>query len=156
MTAWRERSQVRAAYLNPALVALVLAAAARGYEDAGRRPMVWPMTFLIAPLVLHRPTRQALPRTTATHLSAWTSRNVVLRAGFPARARALAPVVLEGLRFGIRHGLLSIDAGAVHGNHGAPPNGELTDMLSSAGRVGRWLAKTDQPATVFALLGVEP
>jgi hypothetical protein len=156
MTAWPDRSRVRAAYLNPALVAAVLAAAARGYESAAQRPMVWPMAFLVGPLVLHRPTRQALPRTTATHLSAWTSRNTLLRAGLPARAQALTPTVREGLRFGLRHGLLTVDGGALHGALPSTKDKELSELLNSARLVGRWLAKTDQPATVFAILGVEP
>jgi ABC-three component (ABC-3C) system Middle Component 3 len=156
VTAWPDRSPVRAAYLNPALVAGILAAAARSYESTAQQPMVWPMAFLVGPLVLHRPTRQALPKTTATHLSAWTSRNTLLRAGFPARAKALTPSVREGLRFGLRHGLLTVDGGALHGAPGSTRDKELTALLSSARLVGRWLAKTDQPATVFAILGVEP
>src|SRR4051794_20248722 len=89
VTAWRDRQQVPAAYLNPALVATVLAAASDGYRTERRRTMSWPLAFLVAPLVLHRTTRQALPRTTATHLTAWVSRNAALHAGFPARARSL-------------------------------------------------------------------
>lgn len=156
MTAWPDRSQVRAAYLNPALVAGVLAAAAHGHESAAQRPMAWPMAFLVGPLVLHRPTRQALPKTTATHLSAWTSRNTLLRAGFPARAKALTPTVQEGLRFGLRHGLLTVDGGTLHGTLGSTKDNELTALLNTSRLVGRWLAKTDQPATAFAILGVEP
>jgi hypothetical protein len=33
---------------------------------------------------------------------------------------------------------------------------ELERLLKSAGLVGRWLAKTEQPSTAFALLGVAP
>ncbi|MEU3628897.1 three component ABC system middle component [Amycolatopsis coloradensis] len=33
---------------------------------------------------------------------------------------------------------------------------ELADILRKAGFAGRWLAKIDSPATVFAVLGVAP
>lgn len=156
MTAWRDRQQVPAAYLNPALVATVLAAAADGYRTERQRPMTWPLAFLVAPLVLHRTTRQSLPRTTATHLTAWVSRNPALHAGFAARARALTPTVREGLRFGLRHEVLTIEAGGLNGSSGNARDPELRQLLRSSQLVGRWLAKADQPATAFAILGVEP
>jgi hypothetical protein len=147
---------VRAIYLNPALVAAVVASSAHGFESSAKRPMIWPMAFLITPLVLHRPTRQALPKTTATHLSTWVSTHALLRAGFPARAKTLAPTVREGLRFGLRHGVLAPEGGALRGSIGPAAGSELAVLLKSAQLVGRWLGKTDQPATAFAILGVEP
>lgn len=143
-----------AAYLNPALIAAVLSAAARGHEQAGE-PMLWPVAYLTAPLVLHRPTRQALPGNVRTHLSTWVARDPLLRAGFPYRAASLAAPVREGLRFGVRHGILTLDAGHLSGrvDRGAGDQGELRELLSSASLVGRWLSHT-RPATAFALLGV--
>jgi len=157
VTAWAQRSRIQAVYLNPAAIAAVIAAAASGYESAANdRAMAWPISFVVSPLVLHLPTREALPSTTATHVTAWISRNPILRAGFPARARSLAPLVYEGLRFGLRHGLLTIAGDAVHGQIRRSSDNELASLLRQATFVGRWLAKTDQPATIFAIFGVEP
>lgn len=156
MKRWTDRSRVEATLLNPALIALLISEAAMEYE-VQTGPMSWPLTFLIPPLVLHRPTRDALPRDTRTHLSTWISRQPVLRAGFPERAGAMAPLAREALRFGLRHGVLSISDGRVRGHRsGTPSPGDLSVLISKAGLVGRWLAKTDQPSTVFALFGVRP
>lgn len=145
--------------LNPALLATITAAAAIEYERAGDEPMPWPLAFLVVPLVMHRGTREALPRTTATHLGSWVAKNPVLHAGLPARAQSLAGPVREGLRFGLAHGALTVE------EHGKL-SGELADrpkraasteadlMITKAGLVGKWLSKLDQPATAFALLGV--
>ncbi|WP_260848438.1 three component ABC system middle component [Streptomyces sp. SLBN-118] len=73
--------------LNPALISAVLATAADGYRKESDHGMPWPLSFVVAPLVLHRKTRMALPSNTRTHLTSWTSRNPVLRAGFPPRAQ---------------------------------------------------------------------
>ncbi|MFY1595941.1 three component ABC system middle component [Micromonospora sp. WMMD737] len=156
MTAWQDRPQVAAAYLNPAMVATVLAAAAAGYRTERQRTMIWPLAFVVAPLVLHRSTRQALPRSTTTHLASWVSRNALLHTGFAARARALTPTVREGLRFGLRHGVLTVEAGGLSGAVGKSRDPELRQLLRSAQLVGRWLAKADEPGTAFAILGVEP
>lgn len=162
MTAWRYRSRVQAAMLNPALLAALTAAAASEYERAEGKPMPWPLAYLVAPLVLHRGTREALPRTTRTHLGNWVSQNPVIHAGIPARAQSLAELVREGLRFGIAHGLLQLDEqGRLTGHLAAPKKraaapGEVDHILAKAGLVGKWFAKIDQPATAFAVLGVAP
>jgi len=157
MSAWTDRPQVAATLLNPALIATLESVAAHEYERTARQAMSWPLAFLVVPLVLHRPTRQALPRDTRTHLVTWVSRNPLLRAGFPARAKSLAPIVREGLRFGLRHGVLSAENGLIRGSlRPDTSQGQLAELLRTAGLVGRWLAKTTEPSTAFALLGIGP
>ena len=156
MKRWADRSRIEATLLNPALIARLMSEAARAYETEAE-PMSWPLIFLVPPLVLHRPTRDALTRDTRTHLSTWISREPLLRAGFPERAAAMTPLVREAFRFGLRHGLLEVSGGNVRGRPSrTPPPGELRLLVNKAGLVGRWLAKTDQPSTVFALFGVGP
>lgn len=162
MTAWRFRSRVQAAMLNPALLAAVTAAAASEYERAEGEPMPWPLAYLVAPLVLHRGTREALPLTTRTHLGNWVSQNPIIHAGIPARAQSLAEPVREGLRFGFAHGVLKVDEqGRLTGHLAAPEkkmagHSEVDRIIAKAALVGKWFAKIDKPATAFAVLGVTP
>ena len=156
MTAWVDRSPLRGAYLNPALIAAIEAAAASEYGDS-RGPMPWMLAFVVVPLVLHRPSREALPRDTRTHLSTWINRNPLLRSGFAARAQSLVPIVREGIRFGTRNEVLTFEKGGLVGaklvdSHEEP----VQSMLRASRLLGRWLAKTDQPSTVFALMGIQP
>lgn len=158
MTVWSTRSRVPAALLNPALLAAVVAAGAAGYERETRRPMPWPLAFIIAPLTLHRGTREALPSSLATHLGTWVSRHPILRAGMPLRALALVEPVREGLRFGLRHGLLTAeDGGALRQGPPSlrPPDaGDLRQVLRKATFAGRWVSRAEEPGTVFALFGI--
>lgn len=146
--------------LNPALLAVVTATAATEYAEAEGGPMPWPLAFLVAPLVMHRGTREALPRTTATHLANWIAQNPVVHAGIPARAQSLTEPVREGLRFGLKHGVLSVDEqGRLSGVLADRPKRgttEVDQIIAKAGLVGKWLAKVDQPATAFVVLGVAP
>ncbi|WP_346533852.1 three component ABC system middle component [Micromonospora sp. DPT] len=159
---WVERSPIPAAMLNPALFASLSAASAEEYRRRSRRNMPWHMVFLIAPLVLHRTTREALPRDVRTHMANWVGDHAVIIAGFPERARELVVPVQEGLRFGLRHQVLEIDGeGGLRGSLsvGARPEtagGDLPGLVRAAGFMGRWLTKLDQPATAYALLGVTP
>lgn len=159
MPSWTQRPQASAAFLNPALVAVIAATAARDYErKASGRLMPWPMAFVVAPLVLHRPTRRVLPTSTSTHLTKWVAEHPALVAGLAARSTSLAPAVREGLRFGLRHQILTIEQGFLKGRIPVKSRteGELADLIKAASLVGRWTAKSDNVSTVFALLGVRP
>ncbi|MET8748421.1 three component ABC system middle component [Streptomyces sp. NPDC004728] len=116
MASWTQRPQASAAFLNPALVAAVEATAARDFEhESSGKLMPWPVAFLVAPLVLHRPTRQALPSSTRTHLPNWIADHPALVAGIAARSASLDPAIREGLRFGLRHQMLAIEQGHLRG-----------------------------------------
>lgn len=69
----------------------------------------------------------------------------------------MVPITREGIRFGLRAGVLWLDGVALTGDLPveAPP-GELRQLIRTAAVVGRWLAKTEEPSTAFALLGVTP
>lgn len=145
--------------LNPALMALVTAAAANEYERAAGGPMPWPLAYLVAPMVLHSGTRAALPGNTRTHLASWLTANPVIHAGFARRAQGLSDVVREGVRFGLVHSVLVVDdQGRVSGtvNARSARGTETGELIRKAGFVGKWLTKVDQPATAFVLLGVTP
>src|SRR6266496_5522954 len=144
MTAWTDRPPVIAAMLNPALIPAILANAADGYRRESDQALPWTLAFITAPLVLHRGTRHALPTSTRTHLATWTSRNPVIRAGFPARAQGLAEPVREGIRFGLAQGALTVEEDRLAGRTRRPRGfvipDELADILRKARFVGRWLA----------------
>jgi hypothetical protein len=157
MSDWLLRPRVEAALLNPALIGMSIAHAADGYGQTAQEPMPWPIAFLVAPIVLHRPTREALPADTRTHFATWVTRHPLLVAGFPRRADVMTDPTREGLRMALRTGRLVIaNAGVIPISPSTSPQGELRQLLRSAALVGRWLARLDQPSTAFALLGVTP
>jgi len=163
MTAWNDRSHTQAIMLNPALLAVITANAAIRFRENSEHAMPWPLAFIVAPLVLHRGTRDALPRTTSTHLGAWVADHPVEHAGFARRALSLRDPVQEGVRFGIANGILEVDpegrltATLASGRgHSLERDSEAHEIVAKAGFVGRWLTKIDEAATVFVILGVAP
>jgi len=143
--------------LNPALFAAITAGAASEYTRQTQDPMPFPLAFITAPLILHSPTREVLPRNAKSHLTKWVIDNPAIVQGFSARATALVQPVREGIRFGLRSGALVLeDGGLVGQTRGRPAKlGDIADIMLRAGFTGRWFAQSD-PETVFALLGVEP
>lgn len=163
MTAWDQRSRTEVAMLNPALMATIAANAALRYHEASTQAMPWFYSFLVAPLVLHRGTRDVLPRNTSTNIPTWVARHPVEHAGIGPRARSLRAAVQEGIRFGLRHDMLEVtqDGGLVGSLASGPGrtlerDSEVQRIVARAGFVGRWLTKVEQPATAFVILGVAP
>jgi hypothetical protein len=159
---WQVRSSVSAAMFNPALIAVILAAAANQYETASSFPMPWPMSYLVPPIVLHEPTRDVLPKTSRTSLPKWAADQIVLTVGFPARAQHLAPYVREALRFGLREQMFNLTLQGTALQCTALPKttknspGDLAPIVRAAGMLGRMFARTGDAATVFAALRIRP
>jgi hypothetical protein len=134
---------------------MTIAYAAEGYRREGLAFMPWPLAFLIPPLVLHRPTRNALPPNLRTHFATWVSRQPLLISGFPERAHVMVEPTREALRMALRTQRVSLVDGSLRATlRGAPTPGEVRQILAASSLVGRWLAHLDQPSTAFALLGV--
>jgi len=158
---WIVRSPAIASMLNPGIVALILVAASEEYERACKKAMPWELIYLVVPLVLHRGTREALPQSTRSHLAKWVMDNPVLQAGFPERARSLAPHVAEGFRFALQNELVILTpegnlSGSIPSGQKPSSQGDLVSIVRASGLLGRWFAKSERTSTLFALLGVRP
>lgn len=159
---WDARSPIPAAMFNPALIGATVATAANQYEDIAGFPMPWPLVFLVSPLVLHTPTRDALPRSVATSLAKWAGDNAVLIAGFPARAQQISPYVREGIRWSLREGTIEIAEGSTLRSQLEPQivprtaPGDLPFIYRASGLVGRIFGRTGTAATIYEALRVRP
>lgn len=161
MAAWPSRAQPAADILNPAISAVCVAWCVARYERDAGEPLPWSLAFLVAPLTLHAPTRARVPRSIATHFPTWVNDNADVLSGFSVRAKAFTPYVREGLRFGLRTGLLGIGAGgdlhAKIANHTKVPSGtELRNIAVASALTGGWFARSGSPSNVFTQLGVSP
>lgn len=161
IASWPRRPQPASDILNPGISAVCVAWCAARYEREAQAALPWSLAFLVAPLTLHAPTRARLPRSITTHFPGWVNDNADVLAAFPARARAFAPYVREGLRFGLRTGLLSLEAsGDLHATIAAhtkvASKTELRDIAVASALTGGWFARSGSTANVFTQLGVSP
>lgn len=161
IAAWPNRPQPASDILNPAISAVCVAWCVARYEQDANSALPMPLAFLVAPLTLHAPTRARYPRSISTHFPGWINDNGDVLAGFPSRARAFGPYVREGLRFGLRTGLLSLDAnGDLHATIAlhtkVPPDTELRSIATASALTGAWFARSGSTANIFTQLGVSP
>ncbi len=165
MSSWPARPREEANLLNPPFCSLLVILATDHYQKAAKTsfPFVYP--FLIIPIVLHKATREALPKSTLKSLSTWIEENPTLRALLPDNVRSVRPFVQEALLYGLVHGCLEIDdsGGIILGRkprglagYETGSSDEVRDCLKRAQFVGRWLATAGSVPTVMALWGIHP
>jgi hypothetical protein len=150
----------RSAWFNPAFLALLLREVVVGYEEESSRPLPLPLAFIALPIVLHRPTRQALPRGITTSVPVWLQEHQLLRQGFAARARASAPAIREALAVAFSTVLLRLgDGELVVGDAPGRARRATPDTRAITTRarfVGRWLSRAGDVPTIYLLWGVRP
>ena len=165
MTARSLRSREERALLNPAFCSNLIWHAARGHAGESSGFLSFEESFLVLPLVLHRPTRELLPHSVRTSLAVWLHENPLTRGRMTIRARFLVPFTREALTLAGSYGLIRIERGQVHAEAGwkravnrvlAESSDEVKICASRARFIGRWFAKTGDAATVLALIGVRP
>lgn len=162
---WSERPEEEANLLNPAFCSLLIRSTARDYRSATKTSLPFALSFLILPVVLHKPTRDALPSTTATLMTAWAVANPAVLAGFGQRAQRFVESTREAILFGAGHGWLKFNGlGLVPGPKrlgGDPANlpsntAEVGSCFAASRLLGRWLASAGTTATVMSIWGVAP
>lgn len=148
------------ALFNPAFGAYLLACAVNAATKKADKPLPWPSTFLVLPLVLPTDTRRSLPGKSSVTLLAWVHDHPHLHAAFAERAAALTDYTRACLRTAMRHHAINVTpAGLVCFRAPQPasaaPGEEVAECARAAALVGRWLAVTE-PARAFTTLGVRP
>lgn len=165
MTPWTERSSEERALLNPSFCSLLLWHAASGHKAKDGLLLAFDQTFLVLPFVLHRDTRESLPRTARTSLAVWLAEHPLARSRVASRARLLVPFTKESLLFGGVHGLFRFHDGFLLPELGwkssvtrtvADASDEVRECLKRAEFVGGWFAQAGSASSVLALLGVRP
>ena len=151
------------ALFNPAFLALLLRRAAHEHEvRSNGRAMPTVLSYLVAPLSLHGPTRRALPVNVRAQMAEWIRSHPEASLGLGDRARALRPLVSAGLLLALTRGLLSADGSELRA-HPLPsrPRGmvrtdEVDECIDKAGFLGRWFSEQPDPMTTLALWGLRP
>jgi hypothetical protein len=161
---WSDRPIEQARLLNPAFVGTLLWSCARAYQTTANQPQPYALSFLVAPVVLHKRTRESLPTTSRTSLVSWVGENPMVIVGFAERARTLVPLVKEAVLFASNGGLLQVQESRVV--PGARPRSmarfereasdEVKACIKKAEFLGKWFALSGDYTTVMAVWGVAP
>jgi hypothetical protein len=149
------------ALFNAAFLSVLLREAAKQFDERSHgRGLPAVLAYLIAPLALHRPTRQVLPSYVTAQMGEWVRAHPAMLVDLATRARSLRPLVASGACFGLLHGVLKSDDGTLRaGNVNRRPRGmarsaDVEDCLARAGFLGRWFSEQADATTTLAIWGL--
>lgn len=152
------------ALFNPAFLARLLHGTTHECERTSGHGFPVPLAFLSVPIVLHKPTRDDLPRTAAALMQKWIREHPRHMARLSSRVLGLRPFTGTAIRFGIEHGVLVSQDGLLRaGNLLRRPRNvstfetiEIEECMKAAQLLGRWFARQPDAATALAWWGLAP
>jgi len=165
MKLWAQRTVEEANLLNPAFCCGVLTSAVVGYMSIEETGIPYTLSHIVLPIVLHKATRECLPRTSSTSLAAWIQENSEARVQFVERVVALKSHTREAILFGLFHDWLIIcQEGRLQATVSKSSidrlvrsmENEVKECIKRAWVVGKWFAMAGTTETVMALWGIRP
>ncbi len=165
MKSWKLRPKEEAHLLNPAFCSTLITGTVSGYMENSSTGLPFPLLFMILPLILHRKTRERLPRSISTSMAEWLHENIDARILFVERLISLKPYTQEALLFGWRQGWLDIhDQGTI--KHSLVTknidkikkelNEETRDCFMKSLFLGRWFSYAGNVQTIMTQWGIRP
>lgn len=162
--AWTDRPPEEARIFNPAFCGELIGRTVGEFYKSRQTSLNIAIAFLVLPLTLHKPTRDALPGRANAAFATWIAENNPLLADLPGRANRLRPVTREALLFAIRHRLLAVlDGGLIPGENPIRltsrqrlTTDDVTEARASAGLIGRWFANQATQTSILQGMGVAP
>lgn len=150
--------------LNPGFISLVIAFAAEGFEDESETGLPFLLALTISPLLLHRETREKLPKVVTTKMSEWTRKHPHASAQIPTHVQEFVFLTKRALVFGSNVGTITVNAnGSVvsrrqmtisKASSFAKTSIEIPEIIKKAYTTGRWLAHAGTVPTIYSILGM--
>ncbi len=165
MKTWIERTREEAHLLNPPFCCITLTSACAGFTELSGQPLPFALAFMVLPIVLHKNTRESLPRTTRTSVPAWLQEHAEARIGFHKRLMALKPHTREAMRYGLGFDLMAMgDSGLIRcivtntriNRAIRSLDGDAQECVSRARLLGKWFGTSASTETLMALWGIRP
>ncbi|MBM7620179.1 hypothetical protein JOC95_002032 [Bacillus tianshenii] len=166
MNKWDNRPVEIANLVNPSFCAFLIHEMVKGYEEIAdeNRGITFELFFLALPILLHKPTKELLPRTTRTYMHSWLQSNPKVRIGFASRAREMVPYTKEAIHFLMirdllivnEEGFISTSTSRLRIRIDSEAKRYLLDYQKKAKFIGKWFALTGTSSTIYTMWGVSP
>ena len=161
---WSGRPVEEARLFNPAFCGELIGRTVVEFHDLNQESFGVSAAFLVLPLVLHRQTRESLPKNVSKAFANWTIEHSALLAELPGRTRHLSSVTRESLMFAVHHELLAFRAGKLlPGTQPVPirtrkvvNTDDAQAIRNAAGLLGRWFARQRAESVILRGMGIAP
>lgn len=161
---WEDRSIFTSNLLNPAFCGEVLRRTIVQYcKDSGKDGLPFSLAFFILPIILHRRTRNLLPKSKRTKLHEWLTLNEELKLIIVPRIRYLTPYTRESILFLAKHNVIDFDkkgkivpikkrAKKFHNQY----TSEIEEIFKASEKLGRWINTFPSEKITYTFFGIKP
>ncbi len=162
-TCWTERNKIVANLFNPAFCGEIIRATAKEYNKHTNTNFPYAFAFLVLPIVLHKATRERMPRSVRTYFFVWVEQNDDLFFDFSKRTRGMVKYTKEALSFLLIHNKIEINENAEIlatderiKKTNKEDYQEYNDILKRAEMLGKWLSSTSDVKSIYSFLRITP
>lgn len=170
-SAWNQHPIEVANLLNPAFCSLLLRDTIKEYQQSSSTGLPYALLFLVLPIILHKSTREILPKSKTTKMNPWLNDNPSTLVGFPDRLISLKTITKESIFFGLTKGVISTDKqNAVFSVTKKVfrrtrelkiilerlDQAEVQEIQRQAKFIGRWFATVPSIAAIYTMWGIKP
>lgn len=160
---WKDRNQIVANLLNPAFCGEILRRTAKAYNQNSSSSFPYAYCFLVLPILLHRSTRERMPKTTRSYLFAWVEENDDLFYDFSRRAKNMVPHTKEAILFLLQNELVQMDdKGAIltpqlrMKSLEGESLVEYQAIMKKSEMLGKWLSHNPNINSVYSFFRITP
>lgn len=162
-TNWTERNTIVANLFNPAFCGEAIRVVAMEYNKHANTKFPFAFAFIVLPILLHKETREKLPRSTRTYFFVWVENNDSLFFDFSKRAKNLVKYTKEAISFSIAYNKIIItEKGEIETDMVKVKKindegyDEYNDILKKAELLGKWLSFTSDVKSIYSFLRITP
>lgn len=160
---WTERNKIVANLFNPAFCGEIIRATAKEYNKHTNTNFPFAFVFLVLPIVLHKSTRERMPRSVRTYFFVWVEENDDLFFDFTKRTRSMVKYTKEALSFLLVHNKIEFNDKAevivteeMVKKINKDDYQEYNEILKKAEMLGKWLSSTSDVKSIYSFLRITP
>ncbi|HMI02395.1 MAG TPA: three component ABC system middle component [Pedobacter sp.] len=162
-TAWTDRNKIVANLFNPAFCGEILRAVIKEYNKHTSVDFPFAFSFIVLPILLHKETRQKMPRSTRTYFFVWVEENDSLFFDFAQRTKSMVKFTKEAISFLLVYKKIVIaDTGRMTSTSekikqvSDEDYEEYNDILKKAEMLGKWLSQTSDVKSIYSFFRITP
>lgn len=161
--AWSDRNTIVANLFNPAFCGEVIRVVAKEYNKNANSKFPFAFTFLVLPILLHKETRERMPRSVRTYFFVWVEENDDLFFDFAKRTSNMVKFTKEAITFLMAYQKISLtEQGEIITNPinskvpTSPDYLEYNEIIKKAGMLGKWLSSTTDAKSIYSFFRITP
>ncbi|MBB6271438.1 hypothetical protein HDF26_001865 [Pedobacter cryoconitis] len=160
---WSERNTMVSNLFNPAFCGEILRTVAKEYNKHTSTKFPFAFAFLILPILLHKETRERMPKTVRSYIFVWVEDNDDLFYDFAKRTKSLVRFTKEALSFLLIYQKIELtEFGEIITSQEKVQKvnddeyQEYNDILKKAEMLGKWLSHTTDVKSIYSFFRITP